>query len=234
MSVARPIEELLDEQTSHLRTDAEAELASFYRVTTPEQYYRFLGRSYGFIAPLERSLLDTADIELVLDTRRFGKHRMLEQDLQTAGMKLIEIQSLPQCMWIPWFDDVHTALGWAYVAERSVQTLPSLYRHLASTLPGQAAFGATFLKYYAAGSGAMWSSFVQSVARASSEPEHVEAVIAGAKVGYRFFRRWRSTLDGAALSMNLEAVDDSPEPAVRESQTGARERRPSSAPPEDS
>jgi heme oxygenase len=209
-----PIESTLDEQTRSVRTEAEAELASFFEVTTPEQYHRFLGRAYGFIAPLERSLLDTPDIDRMLDLRRFGKRLLIEHDLAATGLKLLEIQSLPQCMWIPWFEDVHTALGWAYIIERNTQMLPGLYRHLASTLPGEAAFGATYLKCYSGANGEMWASFVRSLERAIRTPQHLETAVAGAKAGYRFFRRWRSTLDGRALSGNHETIDDQPQVEV--------------------
>ncbi|MBA3457673.1 MAG: biliverdin-producing heme oxygenase [Deltaproteobacteria bacterium] len=231
--MARAIENLLDEETLPLRAESEAELASFYQVATPAEYHRFLGRWYGFIAPLERSVLDTTEIELVIDPRRFGKRLLLEHDLQASGMKLIEIQSLPQCMWIPWFEDVYTALGWAYVVERNAQTFPSLFRHLASTLPGEAAFGATFLKCYASGSGEMWASFVRGLARARRQQQHLDSVVAGAKAGYRFFRRWRSTLDGKGLSGNGPADDQAPDVPARDPQANAREE-PSIAPAEES
>ena len=139
---------------------------------------------------------------------------MLEQDLQATGHKLVEIQSLPQCMWIPWFEDVPTALGWAYVVERNTQSLPGMFRHLASTLPGEAAFGANYLKCYAGANGEMWHSFVRSVERAGRIPRDLDAIIAGANAGYRFFRRWRSTLDGRALSGSHDSKD---EPQVEDS-----------------
>lgn len=47
----------------------------------------FLGRSYGFIASLERSLLDTADIDGMLVLQRFGKRVLIEHDLAATGLK---------------------------------------------------------------------------------------------------------------------------------------------------
>jgi len=188
----------LEVETRALREGTDAELLAFHEVGDIDGYRRYLVRAYGFIAPLERSLLDTAGLERVLDLRRFGKRRLIETDLQTLGMRPLEIESIPQCMWIPWFDNAHTALGWAYVVERNMNATTNQYRHLASTLPGEAAFAATFLKAYAGGQ--MWQSFTDCLDGATATPDEHDRMVAGARAGYRFLRRWRDTLDGRATS----------------------------------
>jgi heme oxygenase len=103
-------------------------------------------------------------------------------------------------MWIPWFEDPWTALGWAFVIERNALSFPRLFTHLASTLPGEAAFAASFLKMYAGATGEMWQSFSAGVELASASPRHLEKMVGGATSAYRSFRRWRNTLDGKNLS----------------------------------
>jgi heme oxygenase len=189
----------LDDETRTVRADVEAEAASLLAASTAAEYQTYLTRAYGFLAPLERCLLDTSGLEVFLDARRLRKHLLIEHDLQTLGMRTLEVQSIPQCMWIPWFDNPWTALGWAYLVEHSTLSFPTLFRHVASALPGEAAFAATYLKVYSASSD-MWRSFCEGVELASRTPENLEQVVAGAQSAYRHFRRWRGLLDGKSLS----------------------------------
>jgi heme oxygenase len=186
----------------------EAEGASVLEASSVADYQRYLTRSYGFVSPLERCLLDTQGLGPFLDHRRLRKHLLIEHDLQTLGLKPLEIRSIPQCMWIPWFDNPHTALGWAYIIERSTLAHPNLFRHVATIFPGEAAFAATYLKVYAGTTGEMWKKFAEGLDVASSTPRHVDLIVDGAAAGYRHFRRWRNTLDGKTLSApQLPAAD---------------------------
>lgn len=207
----------LDEATRHLQADMEAEAAALLAAKTTDDYQRYLSRIYGFISPLERCLLDTPGLEPFLDHRRLRKHLLIEHDLQTLGMKAVELMSIPQCMWIPWFEDACTALGWAYIFEKNTLSHPNLFRHLATILPGEAAFAATFLKVYASATGEMWTSFGEGLELASSSLRNRELMVEGALTGYRFFRRWRNTLDGKSVSSPPREIRDpslSPELAM--------------------
>lgn len=192
--------ERLDAATRHLQVEMEVEAAAFLDARTVDDYQRFLSRVYGFVSPLERCLLDTPGLQPFLDHRRLRKHLLIEHDLQTLGMKAVELRSIPQCMWIPWFDDACTALGWAYIVERNSLAYPHLFRHLATVLPGEAAFSATFLKVYNGATAEMWTSFGEGLEVASSNAQRLDRIVDGALAGYRFFRRWRNTLDGKNVS----------------------------------
>ncbi len=106
----------LDEATHKLRGDSEPEAEALSSATTPDDYRRFPGRAYGLIAPVERSLLDTTDLYRYLDLRRLRKHLLIEHDLRTLGVALVESQGLPEC--IPMFEDPLVALGWASAGHR--------------------------------------------------------------------------------------------------------------------
>lgn len=190
----------LDEQTRHLHAEMEGEATALLQGKTPGEYQRYLARTYGFIAPLERCLLDTPELGPYLDDRRLRKHLLIEHDLQTLGLRSLELQSIPQCMWIPWFDNPYAALGWAYIIERTTLEHPTLFRHLATVLPGEGAFAASFLKVYAGSTHEMWQSFADGIELATSSPRSFELILDGARSGYRYFKRWRNTLDGKALS----------------------------------
>jgi len=190
----------LDDETRQLRVDLEAEAAALLAATTQEQYQRYLVRAFGFISPLERSLLDTSGLAPFFDLRRLRKHVLIEHDLLTLGVKSAEVQSIPQCMWIPWFDNPWTALGWTYLIEHNTLAFPNLFRHVAGVLPGEAAFAATYLKVYGGATSEMWKSFADGLDVAAKTPENLDAIIAGAAAGLRHFRRWRNVLDGKSLS----------------------------------
>ena len=200
----------LDEETARLRADADEESSTLLDATTTADYQRYLSRALGFVSPLERCLLDTPGLGMFLDPKRLRKSVLIEHDLQALGLKQLEVQSIPQCMWIPWFDDAWTALGWAFVIERTTLGFPHLFRHLANVLPGEAAFAASYLKVYAGSTGEMWKSFSDGVELASTSPRHLERMVAGAASAYRSFRRWRNTLDGKSLSGPREPVTDGP------------------------
>lgn len=190
----------LDDETRDLRKETDAEVSSLLHARSPDDYRRYLARTYGFVAPLERSLLDTPGLDRFTDMRRFRKHVLIEHDLQALGMRLLEIQSLPQCMWIPWFDDPHTALGWAYVLERNTLEHPALFLHLASSLPGEAAFASSYLKCYADDPSGAWRQLASGLERSISTPAHLDAIVDAARAAHRHFRRWKNTLDGKTLS----------------------------------
>ena len=217
----------LDDETSHLRVDADAEASALLGVTTAADYERYLSRAFGFVAPLERCLLDTPGLGLFLDTKRLRKHLLIEHDLQALGLKPLEVQSIPQCMWIPWFEDAWTALGWAFVIERNTLGFPAVFRQLASALPGEAAFAASYLKVYAGATGEMWKSFTNGIEAASTSPAQLDKIVSGAAAGYRSFRRWRSTLDGKSLSSPPNQLADArsfnDEVSPRSSQTAVEE-----------
>ncbi len=219
--------ERLDEQTRVLQTEMDAEIAALLEVETVADYQRYLSRLYGFLAPLERSLSDTPGLGPYVDVRGLQKHTLIEHDLERLGLKQLEIQSIPQCMWIPWFDDFRTALGWAYVIERNTLAHPNLFRHLANVLPGEAAFAATFLKVYSGSTAEMWQSFTRGLDLAVTEPAHLDTIVTGALAGFRFFRRWRNTVNGGQVS-GMHEIGPTDEVTAREPDRAQPSSRPAS------
>jgi heme oxygenase len=184
----------LAEETRSLQEEADAEIDRFVSAGTLESYRHLLTSTYGFVSPLERSLADTTGVEKFLDPRRLRKHLLLEHDLEVLGIK--DLRALPQCMSIPWFDNVIDALGWSYVVERATLNHPNVFRRLALALPGEVAFASSFLKCYFGAVGEMWRSFCEDVATATRDPAQEAQLVEAVRSGYRHYRRWRHTLDG--------------------------------------
>ncbi|MBA3391629.1 MAG: biliverdin-producing heme oxygenase [Deltaproteobacteria bacterium] len=196
--------ERLDEETQAFYPDVDVE--GLVHAIMVDDYRRSLARIYGFVAPLERSLLDTHALDRLIDLRRFRKHILLEHDLQALGLKRTDVEALPQCMWVPWFDDARVALGWAYTIERSTLAHATLFRHVASSLPGEAAFAASYLKCYAGEIAERWSDFGARLDASISGPQDLENIVEAAKAGFRNFRWWRNTFDGKARSSPNEPM----------------------------
>ncbi|MBA2544546.1 MAG: biliverdin-producing heme oxygenase [Deltaproteobacteria bacterium] len=191
----------LNDETRPLHTEIEAEGESLLLDISVASYRRYLGRWYGFVFPVERALSDIPSLNRVHDPRRLRKHLLLSHDLQALGLKASEVDALPQCPSVPFFDDLRDAVGWSFVIERSTLDHPNLYRQLAGAIPGDVAFAASYLKCYSGSVGEMWRSFGQSIEAAAESPEDAERIIDAARAGYRQFRRWRNTLDGKTLSV---------------------------------
>lgn len=219
----------VDEETQALQGDLVAEGEALLEAVTPDDYRRFLGRAFGFIEPLELSLLDTVGLDEYVPTKRLRKHILLRQDLEALGLRSVEIEALPRCMWIPLFENIHGALGWMFVMERQTLTHPALFRHLATVMPREAAFASSYLKCYAASLGEMWQSFADGIETSIKQPRDLDVIIAGAKAALRQFRRWRNTLDGKALSGPQQPLDE--EAPTSRAITGPRSDRSQDLPP---
>lgn len=186
--VVRLLDELQTE-TESLHADADEEAIQLLGPVGVADYWRFLVRTYGFVAPVERSILAAPWIAEALDVRRFHKNQLLQQDLLEFGMRADEIDRLPQCT-VPMFDGAEEALGWAYVVERSTLGHTNLFRHLALVIPGDVAFTSTYLKCYFGSVGEMWRAFGNALDR-FSEPGQRRRVIESAKTAFRALRTWR-------------------------------------------
>lgn len=104
-------------------------------------YRDYLRLTYSFVVPSERAILATPDIERHVDVRRFRKADLLRRDL--TALRIID--ELPMCS-VPIFELPEQALGWAYLLERSTLQHAALFRHIASTIPGEVAFASSYLK----------------------------------------------------------------------------------------
>jgi len=158
---------------------------------TPRTYQRFLTRTFGFVAPVERSITTTPKIEKYVDLRRFNKEELLRRDLLAMRVTQAQIDGFPQCA-VPLFNDPEEALGWAYFVERSTLAHHALFRHFAAAIPGEVAFASTYLKCYFGSAGEMWRAFGETLELVVQRGEdNVKLVIDGATTAFRFYRSWQ-------------------------------------------
>ena len=192
--------------TQELQTLTEDDLRGYW--ASPE-YRGYLVRMYGFVLPVERSVQSTSHIGSYIDVRRFHKHALLRRDLMALRMKPQQIDALALCP-VPWFDTPEEAFGWAYLIERSTLRHAELFRRLASTNPGDAAFAASYLKCYDGTVGEMWRIFRHAMEVFHGSKERSARLRAAMKAAVRCYESWRLLHDvpggvaaaGAALAMS--------------------------------
>jgi heme oxygenase (biliverdin-IX-beta and delta-forming) len=203
----RPVQlhERLGRETDALHAEAEAELITLRGLATSADYRRFVERTFGFVAPLEQSLWATPGLDRLVDMRRFRKHVMLRADLQGFGLKHDEIDALP-CCEVPCFESPDIALGWAYIVERSALAHVSLFRHLASVMPGAVAYTATYLRAHQGAAGEHWRRFVAAIDAVATDADKADALITAAKVAFRARRRWRDVYEQHTIGGRRERV----------------------------
>jgi heme oxygenase len=177
-------------ETEAFHAEADEDALTLLGVVTAADYQQFLAATYGFVAPLEQALAATPNLDRVADVRRFQKHKLLRRDLEGFHMSGDAIDRLPRCR-VPMFGSAEEALGWAYMIERSTLGHTNLYRHLATAIPGDVAFTATYLKCYFGSVGESWKSFGDSLEAAGSIPAKAERMIDAARAAFRAHRSWR-------------------------------------------
>lgn len=203
--------DILQRETASFHRDVDDEVL---RVGSSAADYRhFLIKTFGFVAPSERSITTTTDIAKYLDVRRFEKQELLRSDLRALRFGYSQINSLPQCS-VPLFETAAEALGWAYVLERSTLAHHTIFVHFAATLPGEVAFASSYLKCYVGSTGEMWRAFAESLDAMQREgKEQAQRVVDGALTAFHFYRRWHE-LDAPA-AQESPAADATPPPNAR-------------------
>jgi heme oxygenase len=185
--------ERLHTETEVFHAEADEDIRMLFDAIGPADYWRYLVRTYGFIAPVERAVVQAPGIGEALDIRRFHKHNLLRQDLLELGMQPAEVDQLPQCP-VPAFATAEEALGWAYVVERSTLGHSNLFRHLGMVIPGTVAFTSTYLKCYFGAVGEMWRSFGNALERFAEPPES-QRLLDAAAAAFHALRTWRQSHD---------------------------------------
>lgn len=177
LAVVRLVDRLnFDTRTFQREIEAEA----FLRMVQAHGYRKFLMTTYGFVAPAERAITTTPDIEGAIDIKRFNKEDLLRRDLLSLGVPALQLTTMPQTA-VPLFDRVEDALGWAYVLERRTLAHHELFRRLAVIVPGQVAFAAMYLKCYVGTVGEMWRSFSDALDNVDTETAKDRVVAAAVK-----------------------------------------------------
>lgn len=183
-----------------------AESRALLAAAAPETYRQYLARLYGFVAPLERELAKIPELRTLVDSRRFDKHELLRHDLEALNTRADELQL---CSAIPIFTDVQTALGWAYTTERGSLGHTTLFHSLATQLPREAAFAASYLKCYFGAIGETWRGFVDGLEAAGRTEHDAARIITAAQDATAKYRAW-SRVSHVPIEVRASSFTGSP------------------------
>lgn len=176
----------------HAEADSDVDRFLFKASASAADYRMFLERQYGFIAPLETSLLTADGVPGLLDLSRRAKAARIVHDLLALGLNLDQVTDLPQCLSIPSFRGAASALGWLYVAERAMLASAVITRHLTSVLPDEMRSASAYLTSYAGRVGRMWRELGDAMDRVATTPAVGDRMVMAAGEAFRTLSRFRT------------------------------------------
>ncbi len=181
----------LDAETRIHHADADSDFDILFRErTTPDDYFVFLMRVYGFEMPLEAAFARTPNLDLMIDLTERQKAGLLTQDLLALGLRPDEIADLPQCLRVPQFRGAAEALGWMYVVERCTLAHSVIRRHLLTRLPREMRNASQYLQAYAGVAGTRWRMFGNVLDDVARQSAIADRIVDAANEAFRIQRRW--------------------------------------------
>lgn len=146
--------------TSACHTVLEDQLPLMNADLSREEYRQFVGRFFGFYAPLESLLMASNHWQqLAFDYAPRQKTPRLAQDLLALGTSPEALASTPRCADLPACTSPEQLLGCLYVIEGATLGGRSITRHLQNQLGLTPESGGAFFDGYGAQTGAYWKAF---------------------------------------------------------------------------
>ncbi|MBA3394338.1 MAG: biliverdin-producing heme oxygenase [Deltaproteobacteria bacterium] len=151
-------------------------------------YRRYLCTLYGFLAPLEASLILTPGIDLPFVQFRL-KAGLLANDVMSLGLTRREFGLLSNRHTIPAFGSVAEALGWLYVVERTTLQHENLCHRVATEAPVAYELASSYLNAYDGTVRLRWRELGAHLDQVASS-EEADRIVAGAHAGIASLHDW--------------------------------------------
>lgn len=183
----------LTTETQRLHGDADGDVDAylFKAQVTAEDYRTYLGRHYGFLAPLEIALATAPGLDEVIDVKARAKSALIVHDLLALGMTVEDVNALPRFAQVPSFRGPAAALGWMFAIERPLLSAAVIRGQLARFLPSEMAVAAAYLGCYQGQVGAMWRALGEAMDRVAYLPAIGDRMVVAAQEAFRGLARWR-------------------------------------------
>jgi heme oxygenase len=188
--------------TSASHTALEDQLPLMNPNLSREDYCQFVGRFFGFYAPLEIQLMVSPHWQqLAFDYAPRQKTPRLMRDLLALGSSAAALAATPRCTELPACTTPEQLLGCLYVIEGATLGGRSITRHLQTRLGLTPESGGAFFDGYGAQTGAYWKAFCTMLSEnadrqmdhsaddASDESRHA-AIVAGANQTFETLTHW--------------------------------------------
>ncbi|MCJ2370944.1 biliverdin-producing heme oxygenase [Pseudomonas sp. RGM 3321] len=180
-------------ETSQLHVKLEKRMPFFSSALDHALYLRLLKAYYGFYAPLEAVLHDSALMPAELIPQDRVKTAVLVEDLRALGLSDDDIRQLPRCEQLPTVDSPGSCLGVMYVLEGATLGGQVLRREINRRLGLDEQSGAGFLDVYGADTGPRWKAFLNHLDAVPREVVFTDAAAFAAQSTFACFEQW---LDG--------------------------------------
>jgi len=156
-------------------------------------YRIYLLRMYGFHAALERVLMSSRQVAMVVPDAAMRNHKaaLLAHDLIALRVSPRELAQLPRMTFAPSLA-LPDALGWTYVVESTTLGGKQLARHLARQIPAEIESASAYLGCYGDEAPERWRAFGVALDRCEEAGCDGDRVIAAARDGFLQLRAWVS------------------------------------------
>lgn len=184
------LQELKNATRSHHRR-----VEDVFKIMSPnltlQKYQFWLGKLYGFYAPLEFALDAYAtSTSLNCDTRY--KSALIIRDLSNLGVSATEIGQLPLCQPIPAVTEINHYLGVLYVLEGATLGGSIISKHLVKTLELANAESLSFFQPYGPDPLPHWQAFQKQLLELT-EPDNIDMLISTACMTFDCLSDWLAT-----------------------------------------
>lgn len=176
--------------TSASHTALEDQLPLMRSDLSREEYRQFVGRFFGFYAPLETQLMASNHWQLLgFDYAVRQKTPRLVQDLVALGGSAAEVAATPRCTNLPALITPEQLLGCLYVIEGATLGGRIITRQLQTQLGLNPESGGAFFDGYGAQTGPHWKAFCTMLTNIADESRH-GAIVAGANRTFETLTHW--------------------------------------------
>ena len=188
--------------TSATHTALEDQLPLMNVDLSREEYRQFVGRFFGFYAPLEVQLMASPHWQqLAFDYTPRQKTPRLAKDLLALGSTATDLAAMRRCTDLPDCTTPEQLLGCLYVIEGATLGGRSITRHLQNQLGLTPESGGAFFDGYCAQTGSHWKAFCtmlsenadrqmgNSADHFSVDSRHA-AIVAGANQTFETLTHW--------------------------------------------
>lgn len=179
----------LKHETAELHAWVEGRMALPRRLASEESYRALLERFIGFVMPIEVELARFAwPDDLAFPARR--KADLLGRDLLLLGHTPASLLHLTRFAAVPALPTLAAAFGCLYVLEGSTLGGRIILRRVRASLGREAGSGVAYFEGYGSRTGAMWSSFLATLAREVTERRAIDEAVQGAATTFEALGRW--------------------------------------------